>query len=177
MEIQIVAVRVGDQRLPEGVKIDPRLVLSRDTIWFPKELLQQELLVDFRTLAWKRGVGRAFLGSCRQRTSMRFGLKETGLCVSSTRVKGRIAGCRIEGDWWIRAMPMFGDSGNLYDESSINPATGEFTISSTFTGARHVFVIGRGKDPIHAFAFNVTQGGTLEMNDVGVVPLGGLCPQ
>src|SRR6266542_320310 len=54
---------------------------------------------------------RIGLMHCQQRTSVEYGGIREGLGtgdVAWSVIRGRITGCRVVGDWWIRAMPMFG---------------------------------------------------------------------
>lgn len=119
-------------------------------------------------------VGRIALMDCQQRTSMQDGLLDTGFDVSTSTVRGRFTGCRIEGDWWISAMPMFhGQEYPLLHEGYIH-SDGAFSITSSMQGQRHVFVVGKGKDPVKAFAADVVIGGK---NELGDIDLSGSCPK
>lgn len=162
---------------PFGTQSDPRLTFSGETIRFPKEMLGYRLRVMFRVPGLNRNIHYVTLGACRQRSSITIGQKDSGADVEATSIRGRIIGCKIGGDWWIRGMPMFGDVLGLPDESYVDPSTGEFSISSSFSGHRHIFVIGKDKHPIRTFVFNVTVGGIGEVNNVGTLNLAGSCPK
>jgi hypothetical protein len=51
---------------------------------------------------------RVALYGCQQRASLQYGARGAGVDVASTTVRGRISGCTVSGDWWVRAIPMFG---------------------------------------------------------------------
>jgi len=90
-------------------------------------------------------------------------------------IKGRINGCTLAGDWWIRAVPMFGSQDSpIIHEGFINLSDGAFWIPSSIHGERHIIVIGRDKEPLKVLAFDAAEGGK---NDVGAVDLSNSCPK
>jgi hypothetical protein len=151
-----------------------RVKVTNGGLTFPKIWIGRDFEVTL-----KNSIGHAFKAkvpilSCNQRTSLQYGERDTGADVSATRITGRITGCPLSGDWWIRAMPMFG--GNEFKpsfEGRIFAADGSFLMEASFRGERHIVVIGKNKDPVKAFGMSLTAGG---LNDAGVVDLRGTCP-
>jgi hypothetical protein len=128
----------------------------------------------------KAGTGRTVMGrialmGCQQRTSLEDGWLDTGLDVPTSTVRGRFTGCRIAGDWWVSAMPMFhGQESPMLHEGFIR-SDGVFWITSSMTGQRHIIVVGRGKSPVKAFAADVVTGGAkIELGDID---LSAACPK
>jgi hypothetical protein len=116
------------------------------------------------------------LSDCQQRTSLQYGYRDAGLDVAATTVRGRISGCPLDGDWWIRAVPMFGAqaSAMVVYEGYLHKSDGSFRITASMQGERHIVVIGRGRAPIASIGVDVVKGG--QNNDVGTVDLRGKCP-
>jgi hypothetical protein len=116
------------------------------------------------------------LYDCQQRVSLEYGERDAGGDVAATTVRGRISGCPLDGDWWIRAMPMFGPhyfSRALFD-GYVRKSDGSVSIIASMQGERHVIVVGHGRDPIISFSFDVVEGG--RNNDFGTIDLRGKCP-
>lgn len=115
---------------------------------------------------------------CHQRFSLQIGEVDTGSDVSPTRIEGRIVGCELNDDWWIRALPMFGGQEmmrqTIYD-GYIDRANGSFRIQAPMRGERHIVIFGKGKEFVHAIAVNVTAG--KPHTDVGVLDLNRSCPK
>jgi hypothetical protein len=116
------------------------------------------------------------LNTCEQRTSLRIGTKDTESEVLGARIEGRVSGCQLDKDWWIRAMPMFGghDKLSVY-EGIIHMSEGSFVIEAAMRGERHIVIIGKGKQPITAFGVDVMSGGG--KTNVGVLDLAKICPR
>ncbi len=117
------------------------------------------------------------LYGCEQRVSLEYGSRGAGVAVSATTVRGRISGCSLSGDWWVRAVPMFGApaSSMVVYEGYLQKANGSFEITASMRGERHIITIGRGRDPIISLGADVVEGGM--NNDVGTIDLQGKCPQ
>jgi len=111
------------------------------------------------------------LRDCHQRTSFQFGERETALDVGWATVVGRLSGCRLAGDWWIRAMPMFGGHNGPTFEGYIDLKAGGFSLTCD-RGERHIVIIGRDTLPLKVIGMNVISGGK---NDLGVIDLSGVC--
>ncbi len=111
--------------------------------------------------------------ACQGRVSVEYGERDTGADVAWSVVNGQLRGCQLKGDWWIRAMPMFGCHAGQSFEGYIDPTSGRFSFACS-RGERHIVIVGRGKEPIKAVAVDVVAGGD---NDMGVVDITGLCPE
>jgi len=70
-------------------------------------------------------------------------------------------------------MPMFGGHEGPTVEGYIDSSDGRFWLNC-YRGERHIVVIGRDKQPIKAFGFDLISGGK---NDAGTIDLSGLCPK
>jgi hypothetical protein len=143
-------------------------------IYFPRVWIGREFEVTMRDKKGNSFKAEVPIVSCQQRTSLQFGEAEAAGDVGWSTIHGRVTGCKLDGDWWIRAMPMFG--GNEFRpsfEGHINTSDGSFSMRASFRGERHVVVIGKSKHPVKAFALNLVKGGK---NDAGVLDLRGVCP-
>jgi hypothetical protein len=80
----------------------------------------------------------------------------------------------MAGDWWLRAMPMFGghEERTAY-EGYVHPSDATFALTAGLFGERHLLVLGHGKFPVKTFSVDVTVG---TKNDVGVIDLSATCP-
>lgn len=151
-----------------------RITSEGDLIRFPRGLIGAVIELDLqvnRRLTTRRKVT---LMDCRQRTSLQHGQLDSGADVRASRLKGRLVGCSLSDEWWIRAMPLFGGHEDPASyEGFIDPSNGSFSLVASLRGERHIIVIGRNKDPVKVIAANVEVGG---MNDLGTIQLSGLCP-
>ena len=152
-----------------------RMTVSGDRVYFPKRLANG-LRVEV-TLENKKGrkiIQRVPLLSCEQRTTVRYGQSDSGADVFVSTAEGRLSGCRLDGDWWVRSMPMFGtpdDSAAM--QGYVRRSDGFFRVFAP-SGERLIVVVGKGKEPIKMLAVNVTAGAK---NAIGVVDLSGSCPK
>ena len=88
---------------------EERAVVREGSMYFPSRWLRGRRIEV--TLKDETGTSirqRVALSSCEQRTSIEFGAHDTGLDVSVSSLVGKFKGCKFEGDWWVRAVPMFG---------------------------------------------------------------------
>lgn len=139
---------------------DPRLrfVVTGTTLHFPRAVLgrQIELLVTLADGTSPRWLVPLF--SCRQRFSLRAGQQQdAGDDVSVSTLIGRVRGCPLSGDWWVRVVPMFGRTAGLAHEGFLDP-TGHFLVESSFTGERHILIIGKDRDVVTALGINLKVG-------------------
>jgi hypothetical protein len=111
---------------------------------------------------------------CPQRVSIRFGSSEAYGDFGFETLHGRVHGCSFEGDWWIRAMPMFGSAPSQGSLDGAVELDGKFMMSGQIEGQRMLLVIGKDKQPVKAVALNFTAG---EANDVGDIDLAAVCPK
>jgi len=117
---------------------------------------------------------KVLLMQCQQRASTRFGESETWGDVRYITLRGRVSGCRFAGDWWVRAMPMFGAASESQAFEGYIEPDGWFALSGQMRGERHIVVFGKGVHPVKAVGVNTIVGGK---NDLGVVDFSGQCPQ
>jgi hypothetical protein len=111
--------------------------------------------------------------ACIQRTSLQTGQSDAGPDVSWSRASGVFSGCALHGDVWVRMVPMFDSHKGLNHEGVVEGRTGQFSITSNFSGERHILILGRGKDPIAVFGVNLTVG---RDNPLGEFKLNRPCP-
>jgi hypothetical protein len=150
------------------------LRVNGSRLYFSTQLIgKRPLDITLRDEEGRRVKKLVVLTSCRQRTSVERGERDTGADVGWTPVKGRLVGCALAGDWWIRAVPMFGGQEGPTFEGYVDLAGGWFSVDC-YRGERYIIVIGRDKDPVKVFGADVLAGGR---NDVGEVDLGGSCPK
>lgn len=173
-EIKSVMSEQGDINLLTTEQKDYRMTAYRDKLYFSERLLGRsgfDITLEYEKRKLRT---RIALMACQQRTSLQYGSLDTGADVAWSVVKGRVSGCQFSGEWWIRAVPMFGGhEGISYHEGYIHPADGAFHIVSSMGGGRHIVVIGKGKDPVRVVGFDVFIGGK---NEMGTVDLAGTCP-
>lgn len=110
--------------------------------------------------------------ACRQRNSVQHGNLHDGADAAASRLSGRIAGCNMDGDWWIKATPMFADNIFARAYEGLVNSDGSFEIVANFWGGRHIIVVGKEREPIKALSMDITEGG----NNFAMIDLGGLCP-
>jgi hypothetical protein len=150
-----------------------RMSVQGNVLYFSKRALGERIEIVLQGSKGENLVARVALMACEQRASQRYGERDTGADVAWSSVTGRLSGCRLVGDWWLRAMPMFGNQlakGSF--EGYIRRADGTFWLDSTITGERYIVIVGRAKEPIKVVAIDVIVGGK---NDVGIIDLSGSC--
>ncbi|MEW5979096.1 MAG: hypothetical protein AB1898_25150 [Acidobacteriota bacterium] len=177
LPFEIIAVNpaYGDTKvdLLKDTRTRHELSTRGDHLFFAESVLRRSLnitLSDDKGAVIKRKIS---LWGCQQRWSIQHGRLETGGDSAWSLIKGRIHGCPVTGDWWIRAMPMF-EMGSLSYEGYISRANGSFEIAVGEGGGRHILVIGKDRAPVKVLAIDVVGAG---MNDAGTVDLAGSCPQ
>lgn len=113
------------------------------------------------------------VGVCRYRQSTVYGRNDTGADVNYSVISGRITGCKLEGDWWVRAVPMFGGGKFVGSfEGFVDRASGGFELAASMSGQRHIILLGRGSDIIRTVSINVAVGG---VNQSAPIVLGADC--
>lgn len=114
-----------------------------------------------------------FFMQCSQRVSVRVGVSEAYGDTVYESLTGRLTGCRFTGDWWVRAINMFGPwTAPAIPEARVEE-DGSFRLSGHMEGERHIVVIGKDKSPVEAVGVNITKAG---INDLGTIDLSGRCP-
>src|SRR5260370_185778 len=134
-----------------------RVVARGNRLYFSKRWIGNRRL-DI-TLENDKGVTWVFsvpLMDCQQRASVEYGRSGKGYPAAYSIITGRLTGCKLTGDWWIRAMPMFGELDSpLLHEGFIHATDGTFSVNSSMKGERHILVVGKDKQPVRAFGVDV----------------------
>jgi len=163
---KVTTLTSGDPGLDSFTR---QAVLDGNRIYFPERLVSAGVLHVTLTNSRGRNLKTSLdLTSCRQRTSLQYGQMDTGMDVGISSISGRIAGCQMDRNWWVRAMPMFGGhiEYSTY-EGYIDPTSGSFTITARMRGERHILVIGKWRDPVKVLGVNVTSGaGRSEVGEI-----------
>ena len=89
-----------------------------------------------------------------------------------TLVFGKIQGCKITGDWWVRVYPMFGSEKTDAAVEGTVQKDGSFQASGYMGGQRSLLIVGRGKEPVEVIGVNVYTG---KINEIGTVDLTNRC--
>lgn len=152
-----------------------RVLAGTDLLMVPETLVSRLTELDLGLQIGSRVVERAVkLLGCPQKVSIVDGSLAAD-AVGTSLVVGRLTGCDLSGDWWIRAAPMFGIRMNRdHHEGVISPTDGRITMISSFDGVRHMVIVGKAKLPVKALAIDITEGGA---NDLGVIDLKDACPK
>lgn len=178
IEIVVVSAkqlgRSGPDLLKSTGPIRARAVNGRLEI--PKEFVGS-IALDLRLM---KADGVVFsrqveIGDCQQRSSVQHGTNDSGVDVLGTKITGTLAGCRLTDQWWIRLLPMFGqsDPAPIHD-ANIRASDGRFWLTGSLRGERMILVVGKGKDPVKALGVTVVRG---RDSDVGVINIAGGCPK
>lgn len=177
LPFRVASVRVD---VKDGIDLlstdDPKRHARADgeKFYFPKPLLHTPVRVTLQNDQGDIATGRIVLTSCKQRASLRYGELDSGGDVAWTSIRGRLSSCAFDGDWWIRATPMFGD---VFSSPAFD---GQIAADGTFSvpveeGVRYIIIVGKGNQPVRTCTFDVTRGGLA--NDVGNIDLSGACPK
>jgi hypothetical protein len=172
---EVASVTVGEDKtdLTKSVTKEHQVVVDRHRIYFDRSLIGgRPIDVGVKGQSGRQIIVSVALTACQQRNSVQFGRQDAGADVAWTNVTGALSGCKINGDWWVRATPMFGSQGQKAYEGYISPA-GNFSIDVEL-GVRHLFVIGRAEEPIKTVAFNVVAG---RRNIIDKIDVTKECPQ
>ena len=89
-----------------------------------------------------------------------------------TLVFGKIQGCKITGDWWVRVYPMFGSEKTDAAVEGTVQKDGSFQASGYMGGQRSLLIVGRGKEPVEVIGLNIYTG---KINQIGTVDLTNRC--
>ena len=159
--------------LSEG---EPRQIARRSgRLAFSEALIGVAVKITLRIEGGLRLSRTIELRDCRGRASFQYGSESNGGIAAGSRVKGRIVGCLLAGDWWVRLFPMFGGYGDVaIDEAPVDASTGLFSFTTSMPGRRQLLIVGRGQNPIKAVGINITEGAN---NDVGRLDIQLNCPK
>jgi hypothetical protein len=174
----VEAVLLIDGVDPESIPTEPKeygMTVRGERLYFPSVQVGRGVRVTLRNDRGDRVTSVVELYDCRQRFSLRHGQLWTGSEAPRASIHGRVAGCSLDGDWWIRAMPMFGDQFDQFaiHEGVIDRDTGAFRISGFSKAVRQIVTIGKDNKPVTSFGANVAEGAD---NDGGTINLSGSCP-
>jgi hypothetical protein len=178
LNMSIVSVTREDDRSVDFLKAtrDVRMKAMRDVLRFPEKLATGlRIEVTLSDEHRRRTVARIPLLHCEQRASLRHGQSDTGADVTISSAEAYIVGCKIDGNWWVRTMPMFGapDYTSSALQGYIRARDGFVRIDFPM-GERLIVVLGRGKELVKSFAVNVTAG---RNNVLGPIDVTGSCPK
>ena len=114
------------------------------------------------------------ISGCSQRISIVSPPALTGMVDSvGLFAIGRVVGCKIDGDWWVRAYPMFGTESSIAAvEGSIQP-DGNFRIRGFMLGQRAIVFVGMGKHALKVLSADLHEE---TFNDLGTLEMGATCP-
>jgi hypothetical protein len=155
-----------------------RMVVDGSRLYFPKSAvngLQIELTLEIRQGRGRRAVRTLPLLACEQQATVRYGQMDAQVLedASVSSAEGRLFGCQLDGHWWIRATPMFGTpEQSIALQGYVRRSDGYFRIDFS-EGVRLIVVVGKEKEPVKAFAVDVTLGAK---NNLGDIDLSGSCP-
>jgi len=146
---------------------------GNDQLIVDRNLRGRELEVTLEDQRGTKITAPLYFAECPERVSFRVGLTYGyGDSVGET-VIGRLAGCRFTGDWWIRAINMFGSWASPAIPETLVREDGSFRLGGHMRGERHIVVVGKDKWPVEAVGVNIQEGG---INDLGTIDLSGRCP-
>ncbi len=169
--------KAGERQLGDLSRIqDKRYALRSigERLYFPESAIGA--LLDVQLIGPKGVTTTAQLAitACQQRSSVQYGHLDSGADVRTSTVTGRVSGCSLDGDWWIKATPMFGEFAQMGAYEGLIRADGAFAIVASMRGGRYIVVIGKDREPVKAFSAEISRGGK---NEIGDVDLRGLCPK
>lgn len=156
------------------------IVVEKENVFFPRELA--DLLAPIRIVVNRERGGSAttavVLTHCRQRASLFVDIDQVQ---DDSRflsfVKGKLVGCRLTGDWWLRGAPLFQGGVYAYLEGSLDADDGTFWLPAA-EPVRHLLILGRGQEPIFTTAVDVSLGpsGMAQDIELGDLDIGPSCP-
>lgn len=105
--------------------------------------------------------GKFEITECRQRVQILDG-SEMNVTGWGLLVKGRLTGCSFQGDWWVRASPMFGSFPNAAQGGSYVEPDGGFHMTLP-TRQRYVLTIGVGRQFVRAVPIDVNRDFSVDL--------------
>lgn len=150
-------------------------------VWFPAATIGSVVRVRLSDEAGHKLDKQVSLTACNQRTSFLYVSRNEEKEHPAFEISGRLTGCRLNSQWWVRAMDMFGEmtGGQLAfggmptaRDGFLDAVTGEFTIPLGSAGTQ-IVVVGFDKHPLASFA-----AGTVERSPgrLGSIDISGVCP-
>lgn len=154
--------------------LDRRPTISGNRLYFPRVMMGLGP-IGVIVHAPNAGSGQKILSitACRQAESIFVGdvWPQTSEALF-TKFTGRVTGCSLVGDWWVRSELLFGNTQPY--ESSIDAETGKFLILANGT-ARHLIVVGKGSNPVKAFTRFYK--GHIDGVNLGLLDISDSCPR
>ena len=89
-------------------------------------------------------------------------------------VKGRIAGCPIAAEWWVRLVPMFGSEQSSVIWDAKVGGDGRFQFRSPQSGVRHILLVLKDRMLVASRAVDLTQG---QLHDLGTIDVSSGCEE
>jgi hypothetical protein len=158
-----------------------RMKASGEWLYFPEVDLQRSFLITLSDAKSRKITVQVPLLDCHQRASVAYPTEDLteygGVRLDPeniTTVSGRLAGCRIAGDWWVRMTPIFGQGGAAGYIDGYVEGDGLVAVKAIMSPGRYIIVIGKDQHPIKTLAVGVSAH--KEVN-VGEVDLSASCPQ
>lgn len=179
LSYNIIGVSSGEPPLDLLTASDPRIRVrpAGTRLYFPRYLIGRLPLVVTTKGNHGKSSHKIVLTWCAQRTSLRHGWQEVGGGdVGNSLVKGKLTGCVLSDEWWIRAAPMFGgpsDHMRVF-EGFIDPKTKEFVMNAPIQGERYLIIVGRRKEPVEVLGVDLVHGA---VNDLGKLDVSSGCPE
>jgi hypothetical protein len=89
---------------------DPKIMTARGNVllFSDRKILGRSLEVLLEGPKSVKLSRTVVVTACRLRLPIFFGVSDLGSDVNGIFVEGRLSGCSFTGDWWVRAVPMFG---------------------------------------------------------------------
>jgi len=143
------------------------------TILFPSNrILTREIEVLLQDERKRTLTTRFIVNSCPLRRSLFAGASPIIADTTGFAVSGQLKGCNFDGDWWVRALPMFGGQDKLFVVDGYVSPSGKFSLALVY-GVRHLIIIGKGKKPIKVLGVDVS---TDQPIDAGLIDISNQCP-
>jgi hypothetical protein len=181
---QLLPFRVSSVTLAEGSVNGDRwqrhVEIQGSRTWFPAGTVGVQIRVQMSDGAGRTLDRQVPIGSCDQRTSFLYGSEDKAQHDAAFEISGRLTGCKLNADWWVRALDMYGEMTARQHPSAGMPkardgfldfATGVFSIPAGSPGPQ-IVVVGMEKDPLIGVV-----AGTVERRrgDLGTIDISSFC--
>jgi len=171
--IQVTATGGHAGNLLKAKKADVVLSNNGKTIVFPSNrIVTREIEVVLEDQRKQTLTTRFIVNSCPLRRSLFAGASPILADTTGFPVSGQLKGCSFDGDWWVRAVPMFGGQEKLFVIDGHVSSGGRFWLTLAYS-VRHLIVIGKGKNPIKVLGVDVA---TDQPIDAGLIDVSNQCP-
>lgn len=156
------------------------IAVEGQRVFFPRDLADH--MIPIQIVVSGEGGGSTLatvtLTHCRQRVSLFVDVENPPDARFVSFIQGKLVGCRLTGDWWLRGMPLFQAEVYPYLEGHVTTEDGLFWIQAS-EPVRHVLVFGRGQEPLFTTAIDVPLSPIGVGQDIalGNVDIGSSCPE